>query len=200
MIVAVIALIAGLGGGAIGATLITGAQIKDGSVTGADIRDKSLAGKDLKDSSVTGALVRNGSLQANDLSSAARASLRAGGVAGSPGVAGPQGPPGPQGQPGTATAYGQVLLGMTPAWDRMSGFPEAPDRVGNGVYCITAPAGVDPAETPVALTVAGGGNGFVTHAVGPGVGATCDPNAFEIWTDDTSASPSNSVPFNIIVP
>ena len=105
MVVAVIALIAGLGGGAYAATLITGAQIKNNSITGADIRNNSLRGNDIRNGSLTGADVKNGSLQAADLSAAAKASLRAVGVAGASGPAGPQGPAGPPGAVGPSDTY-----------------------------------------------------------------------------------------------
>ncbi len=105
MVVAVIALIAGLGGGAYAATLVTGAQIKNNSITGADIRNSSLTGNDIRNESLSGADVKNGSLQAADLSAAAKASLRAVGVAGASGPAGPQGLAGPPGAVGPSNTY-----------------------------------------------------------------------------------------------
>lgn len=97
MVVAGTALIVAVSGSAVAATLITGAQIRDGSVSSADIRNNSLSGID----------VRNGSLQIADLSPAVRASIRAVGVAG--GVPGPQGPTGlvgPAGAQGVAGPEG----------------------------------------------------------------------------------------------
>jgi hypothetical protein len=84
---------AGVGAGA--ATLVTSAQIKDGTIvgkdvkngglTGVDIKDGSLGGRDLKNGSVTGADVKDGSIGSadiadgtiagGDLSAAARADL-----------------------------------------------------------------------------------------------------------------------------
>jgi len=54
MAVAVVALVVACAGSATAATLITGADIKNGSVTSADIRDRSLRGKDIGANTVTG--------------------------------------------------------------------------------------------------------------------------------------------------
>jgi hypothetical protein len=66
---------AGVGAGA--ATLVTSAQIKDGTIvgkdvkngglTGLDIKDGSLGGRDLKNGSVTGADVKDGSIGSADI-------------------------------------------------------------------------------------------------------------------------------------
>ena len=48
------------------ATLITGADVKDGSLTGADVRNGSLTGFDVKNGSLGGVDVRDGSLLAKD--------------------------------------------------------------------------------------------------------------------------------------
>jgi hypothetical protein len=85
MIVAIIALIVAASGSALAATIITGANIKNGSVTGLDIKNGSLTGTDVK----------NSSLGTADLSATARAALK--------GQAGAQGPAGPS---GTQSAWG----------------------------------------------------------------------------------------------
>jgi hypothetical protein len=90
-------------------TLITGRQVKDGTLTGADIANRSLGGKKLKlrsltakqlrAGSITSGEVRNGSLAVADFSPALLALLQSGtGAAGAQGAAGPQGP---TGTPGT---------------------------------------------------------------------------------------------------
>lgn len=102
MLVAVIALVVALAGGAVGATLITGDQIKDRSITR----------KDVKNASLTGTQIKDGTLGMRDLSKAARAGLGGPpgvGVAGAPGPAGPQGTQGtagPQGVPGPQGSRG----------------------------------------------------------------------------------------------
>jgi hypothetical protein len=71
-------------GGATAATVVTGADIKNGTITSIDVKDRSLA--------------------AVDLSAAARASLK--GATGPRGPAGAVGPVGPQGDPGAEGATG----------------------------------------------------------------------------------------------
>ena len=94
-ITSTIALILALSGGAAAAAsaLITGADVKDGSLSGADIRNRSLSGLEIKD----------GSLSSSAFSLAARANLRgATGPTGAKGEAGSIGPQGPAG-PGVST-------------------------------------------------------------------------------------------------
>jgi len=67
MIVAVIAVIVASSGGALAATLITGANIKNGTVKSIDIANNSLLGADIKDGTIRGADVANGSLGVDDL-------------------------------------------------------------------------------------------------------------------------------------
>lgn len=70
-------LIVGLAGGATAAKLITGKQIKDGTVTTADVKNGSLRGVDVRDGSLAGADVKAGSLGADRLAPAARNDVRA---------------------------------------------------------------------------------------------------------------------------
>ncbi len=60
-------LLVAFAGGASAAKLITGKQIKDGTVTGADVKAGSLRGSDVKDGSLKGADVKDGSLGNADL-------------------------------------------------------------------------------------------------------------------------------------
>ena len=53
--IATVALFAALGGPATAATLLTGKDIKNGSLTGADLQDEALTGADVKDGSLTAA-------------------------------------------------------------------------------------------------------------------------------------------------
>jgi hypothetical protein len=78
MMVALIALFVALGGSATAALVITGANIKNGTVSGLDLKNGSVTGydlkngavgrDDLKDGSVTGAKVRNGTLTPGKIS------------------------------------------------------------------------------------------------------------------------------------
>lgn len=81
MLVAIVALVSSLAGGAVAATLITGADIKNGSITK----------RDLKKNSVNTKKVKNGTLLQKDFKASEL-----------PGT-GPQGPEGPPGDPGPAT-------------------------------------------------------------------------------------------------
>ncbi|WP_134739597.1 hypothetical protein [Nocardioides sp. 503] len=85
LLVAVVLLVA-VAGGATAAKMITGKQIKNGTVTtkdvknnnltGKDVRDGTLAGGDVKDNSLTGADVANGSVSAADLAADAKNEVR----------------------------------------------------------------------------------------------------------------------------
>ena len=75
MIVALAALFVALGGSAYAAIVITGRNIKNGTVTGGDIKNNSLASKDIKHNSIGGAAILEsklktvpGALQADGLS------------------------------------------------------------------------------------------------------------------------------------
>jgi hypothetical protein len=118
-VAATLALVFALTGTATAAsiTLITGRQVKDGSLSGADIanrsigakkmRLRSLTTKQLKRGSVTSGEIRNGSLTVADFSPTLLALLHgAAGPAGAQGPAGPQGAPGPRGAAGAAGPAG----------------------------------------------------------------------------------------------
>jgi hypothetical protein len=106
-VAATLALLLSLAGSATATTiaLISGDDVKDGSLSGADLADHSIGGKKLKKhsvgarhlrvGSVTTRQVRDGTLTSGDLSNDAIAALK--GAKGEPGPAGPQGQPGPAG-------------------------------------------------------------------------------------------------------
>lgn len=117
MVVAIIALIASLGGNAIAATVIisNSSQIKNGVVSSADIRNSTISSTD----------IRNGTISPNDLSKTLRTQLAAAGVntgasgvsgqsatpgatggTGATGATGAPGPAGPQGDPGAIGPQG----------------------------------------------------------------------------------------------
>ena len=77
--------------GAVAASLITGADVKNGSLTSADLKNNGVKGQDVQD----------GALSAADLSAATVAQLTGGsGQAGQAGPIGPVGPVGPVGETG----------------------------------------------------------------------------------------------------
>ena len=66
MVVAFVALPLALTGGAVAATVITGADIQNGSVPSKDIKNASMKSQDIKRSAVRGKHVRDGSLMTDD--------------------------------------------------------------------------------------------------------------------------------------
>src|SRR6476660_2403644 len=86
-VLGVVAVVVACAGSATAASLITGAQIKNGSITGLDIK--------------------RGSVQRSDLAPNARPKASSG-RSGSQGPAGPAGPKGDTGAPGSALAYAHV--------------------------------------------------------------------------------------------
>lgn len=88
MLVAIVAIIVALSSTATAAIMITGANIKDGSITGKDIKKNSLTSKHIK----------NGSLTVRDLKASAVAQLK--GATGQPGPVGSAGATGPAGAAG----------------------------------------------------------------------------------------------------
>jgi len=88
-----------LGGSATAAVIITGKQVKNGSLTAADLHRSTLTGKQIKDHSLTAADLAKGlTLGTGDGGTAG-----AGGAAGSPGA---KDDPGAKGEPGTPGAQG----------------------------------------------------------------------------------------------
>ena len=127
MAVAVIALIAAMGGTSYAALTITGKNVKDSSLTGVDVRNSSLTTSD----------VRNGSLQALDF----KAGELPAGERGPQGPQGPQGPLGPQGPKGDTGAPGisglQVVKNesafSSEAKDTAATCPAGKQVIGSGV-------------------------------------------------------------------
>lgn len=99
MLVLAVAATVVTGGSATAASLVTGRQVKDGSVAGRDVAGGSLTGRDVRDRSLTG----------SDLDASVRGPVGPPGQVGdqgSPGPSGPTGPAGPTGPPGPAGVAG----------------------------------------------------------------------------------------------
>jgi hypothetical protein len=115
MVVAMAAVVIACAGSATAASLITGKQIKDGSLTGADLKNRSLGAKDL-------------SRHARDELEGRRGPRGAEGPTGARGPAGPQGATGPQGPPGAAATFSAAKWGVIAR--NVYGSPVADLRVG----------------------------------------------------------------------
>ena len=117
LVVAVVALVLALGGGAYAAATITGKDIKNGSITGKDIKKGSLTGKQVKNNSITGKQVKESSL--GQVPSAANATQLGG-------------------QPPSSFEVDWILVqgtaGGTTILSQSGGFAVA--RLGTGVYSV----------------------------------------------------------------
>jgi hypothetical protein len=131
MIVATIALILAASGVGVGASLITGGQIKKGSVTGSQIKNGSITGPDIKNHSITKAKLK-GNFQGPR------------GTTGATGAQGLQGLQGKGGPAGEATAYARVAAdgtlepgdGGKQNKNVVVGNIEHDATTGPGVYCF----------------------------------------------------------------
>jgi hypothetical protein len=136
MVVACIALVfamtgAGYAAGMLGPNTVGTKQLKKNAVISSKVKNRSLLAVDFK----AGQLPR--------------------GPKGDPGAAGAPGAPGQQGPPGPANPYAVVLrvpsVGIDPTYVRGAGW--AVTRPSTGIYCVTPPAGINPATTAIELTV-----------------------------------------------
>ena len=138
-VIALLALFVSLGGTAAAVTLITGRNVKDGSLTGRDIRDGSIAGNDLESALIRGSR----------------------GPAGSVGPIGPAGDPGLRGPQGVAGVAGADPWGVIPSGQLVTGSARVHlEGKSSTTLQITVQL---PARTPVPRTAA-----TVNFSQGPG--------------------------------
>ena len=177
LVIAVIALVLALGGGAYAAATITGKDIKSGSLTAKQVKSGSLTGKQVKNDSLTGKQITESSL--GQVPSAANATQLGGQSARSFQTAWilVQG-----------TATGATVLAQS------GGFSVS--RLGTGVYSVDL--GSSAVRRPLSATInLGGGPGFVSaapcggNANNPG-GVNCggvnDNNHILVATQATNAA------------
>jgi hypothetical protein len=114
-LVALLALFIALGSSATAAVLVTGRQVKDGSLTGADVKNRSLTAKDLRKGTIPAA-------KAGPVGPA--------GAKGDPGPKGDPGQPGPKGDTGPSAA--EVVRPAASAF-ATANQPIAPNDAGQDV-------------------------------------------------------------------
>jgi hypothetical protein len=190
-VVAVICLFVVLGGSAAAqpafraaASLITGKQIKNGSVTGRDVRNSSLTGADVRDETLMAGDFKPGQLPA--AAKGAQGPAGPAGPRGDTGAPGPIGPAGPKGDTGATAPAGPA----GPKGDTGATGPSGPA----GPKGDTGPSGVIRSGQAVAL-----GNSptattqFLTPALQVSVAAGQKVHLVANKAFGTLASPSNGL-------
>lgn len=108
-VAATAALVISLSGTAYAATLITSADIQDGTIASVDVADGTLNGKDVKDGAVQSVDVTDNTIRLADINDLTEAALKGQkGDTGDPGQQGLPGEPGADGAPGTPGVSGYV--------------------------------------------------------------------------------------------
>ena len=155
--------------------MITGKQVKDGSLTTKDIKNGSLTGKDIK----------NQSIGASDLSKSVLKSLKGPqGEPGEPGLDGVPGEPGADGLPGEPGAQGEP--GEAGRTDTTPSEPEA-----IGMTRVTGDSASIPAGTSKTLTVGGQQIVSVGAQGSGGVIVSSNVNAASTGADVIVAAPAD---------
>jgi hypothetical protein len=115
-------------------------------ITGKNVRDGSLTGKDIKDNSLSSGDVRNGSLRLRDF----RSGELTKGAPGARGPAGPAGPAGAAGAPGSAIAFARVAATGDVDGGASKNIAAVATPAGDGMYCLNVTTGT---PKSIALTI-----------------------------------------------
>jgi hypothetical protein len=186
MVVALLALFLALGGSAY-ALVITGAQIRNGSITGPDIRNRSLTGKKFQVNSIGGNAIKPSSLKSNTFPGRI---LQANSVTGGQINESTLGPvpqaTGAQNQ-AIVNAQGQLVSGRGVAGVALT----AP-----GTYQVTFNQAVAPCAYSGMLVNSSGGAPPIGLIGAATIGA--NPNAIEIRTSGQNGQPAD-LPFHLVV-
>ena len=130
MVVALVALFLSLTGGAYAAIVVTGNNVKDGSLTGRDIQDRSLTSKDFKASGLSERTGKDGARGPAGATGATGAQ----GPKGDPGPGGAAGPAGPAGNAGAAAVAVSDLPDKTLAPGEQANWTVGPFAIN--VSCV----------------------------------------------------------------
>jgi hypothetical protein len=157
---------------------------------------------------ITSADIKNGTIKVKDINKKARKALKGNtgpqGPQGPQGPAGQNGANGSNGADGSARAYGLVNNSTgSPVMQKSKGGPSV-RRSGNGVFCIKA-GGIDPTSNVILtqLDASGGLSGFVTTATGFGavVSSQCGSDEFQVLVYDANGgAPQNDESFAFLSP
>lgn len=166
------------------AAMITGGDIKNGTVTSADLQDDTVQGVDIRTDTVRSSDVRNGTLTAPDF------------------AAGVLPTPGP-------SAYAHVQVGPTDAQyvtGSLSRGVTSVTRVTLGRYCVELSPGIDRGVSPVAM-VDWNGTSDPEGAASVMFNGQCGTNGVGILTERVvlsggilQAIAANDIAFTVIVP
>jgi hypothetical protein len=158
MIVAMLALFVALTGTAVATTsaLITGRQIKDGSITGLDVKNKSLTAEDIR-----------GQLRGLRGLRGAKGDKGDPGAAGAPGTAGAQGPAGPS-EAYFAPYGGLIALGVFPTDTTLRSLTlPAGEYAVQGYALIINNHATNPGNVRCSLLLPAGASGYDTSIFQP---------------------------------
>jgi hypothetical protein len=172
-VIAATALFVALGTSAYAGTLITGKNVKDGSLTGRDIKAASLTSREIKAGSLTRNDFRAGEMRAGEP-----------GPKGAPGPGGPKGDAGPAGPAGATTVVVRytdvsgtgVIDGVAPCQPGERAVGGGFDAGGNGGYLTTYHDGPSPAvngAVPTGWKVTVGSQTNVNAAMSGRIYAVC---------------------------
>jgi hypothetical protein len=161
MVVALLALVLAAASGGVAASLITGAQVRDGSLTGADVRNRSLGTIDLRPAAVRSLRGLRG----------APGAVGAAGPAGPAGIQGPAGAAGhagAQGPPGAAIFDGPIPAGKTVTGTWGANIGEVVTNQGVGFFealPVRAPAPLQDATIAIGVKGANGATSLTVTAM-----------------------------------
>jgi hypothetical protein len=114
MVVAVVALLMALSGSATAAVVLTGKQIKDGTITAKDLKNRTLGANKLSDEAVSSLKGRPGPAGPQG-PAGPHGATGPQGPQGDTGAQGPMGDPGPQGASGVVSGVGAIGGGPNPS-------------------------------------------------------------------------------------